>query len=146
MMQTLWQQWTSEIAKQVSQVLGETVDASEVVVPPDTKLGDFAVACFKYAKMKGMNPAALANELVEKLQASRVENMSFVAAGPYVNVLLEASSAVKRVVTEVSASGVVFGSVAVGEGSSPRGQRSRRSERLRQRPPVVRACIRRRRT
>lgn len=115
MMQTLWQQWTSEIAKQVSQVLGETVDASEVVVPPDTKLGDFAVACFKYAKMKGTNPAALAKELVEKLQASRVEGMSFVAAGPYVNVLLDASAAVKRVVTEVSASGAAFGSVAVGE-------------------------------
>lgn len=112
MSQTLWQQWTATIAQYISQALGEPVDSSEVVVPPDTKLGDFAVACFKYAKTKGMNPTALAKEIVEKLQATKVEGMTFVAAGPYVNVCLESALVTQQVIGEIDRQKERYGSVS----------------------------------
>ncbi len=118
MSQTLWQQWTSLIATHVSQALGEPVAASEVVVPPDTKLGDFAVACFKYTKTRGTNPAALAKELVEKLDGMAVKGMAFVAAGPYVNVKLASNNVVKEVVGTVSDQKEAFGTVETNKGQT----------------------------
>lgn len=109
MSQTLWQQWTTEIAQHISLALGETVEVGEVVVPPDNKLGDFAVACFKYAKGKGTNPAALAKEIVGKLETMKVEGMTFVAAGPYVNILLDANLVLADVVERVGEQGQAFG-------------------------------------
>jgi arginyl-tRNA synthetase len=114
-MATLWQQWTSDIAKHLSAALGETVEANEVVVPPDTKLGDFAFACFKYAKMRKVSPADLAKELTEKLQGMSVAGMTFVAAGPYVNVLLQATSIVQALNGAVQKQGEGFGGIDEGK-------------------------------
>lgn len=109
MSHTLWQTWTSEIAGHLSTVLDETVDADEIVVPPDTKLGDFAFVCFKYAKMRKMSPADLAKELTEKLRGMDVRGMTFVAAGPYVNVLLAAPAIVHDLNNVVQKQGEGFG-------------------------------------
>lgn len=109
MSHTLWQHWTTTIAARLSEALEETVDASEIVVPPDTKLGDFAFPCFAYAKARGVSSAELAKQLVTKLEEVRGNGLSFSAAGPYVNVLLEVDQVIQDTLQEVAKQGEAFG-------------------------------------
>lgn len=108
-MTTLWREWTEEIARHISDALDEKVEATEIVVPPDTRLGDFAFGCFVHAKTRKKSPAMLATELAEKLKKHLAEGITFVASGPYINVVLDATTLVSRVVEAVEKQGEQFG-------------------------------------
>ena len=43
--------------------LGAEEIAGQIAVPPDTSLGDFALPCFRLAKVMHKSPAAIAEEL-----------------------------------------------------------------------------------
>lgn len=111
MSQTLWQQWTSEIAAHVSTALGDEVAASEIVIPPDMKLGDFAFGCFKHAKKQETHPAALATHLAETL-AKKASDLTFTAAGPYLNICLNAQEVIAQTVARVQKEAEQFGKFA----------------------------------
>ncbi len=119
MAQTLWQTWTSEVAACLSEALGATVMASEITIPPDTRLGDFSFACFKQAKIRKMSSTEVAKELVKQLQTMNVEGMTFVAAGPYVNVGLRLRDVMSQTIHVVREQGDQFGT-STGEPSHGR--------------------------
>jgi arginyl-tRNA synthetase len=96
------------LAKRLSEVLGTTIKASEIVVPPDRTLGDFAYGCFKLAKglaqsddWVGKSPADIAKDVASKIDLGQSDFVSASAAGPYVNFTLSIGEAVHRVVRDI---------------------------------------------
>lgn len=108
-MKHAWQQWKTELAKRLSEALEADVSAEDIVTPPDPKMGDFAYGCFKLSKERKTSPAAIAQEAAEKLNLEHSDFASAAAAGPYVNVALNAGDAVHRVVREIELAGDGYG-------------------------------------
>ncbi len=104
-MMNTWQYWTGDLAKRLSEHLKADISPSDIVLPPDRKLGDFAFGCFKLAKAMGKSPADIAKDVAASISLSQSDFMSAVAAGPYVNFVLNVGDAVHRVVREVEQAG-----------------------------------------
>lgn len=74
-------------AQALNTVLPSPIQASDLEVPPDPKLGDFGFPCFKLAKEFRKGPPQVASQLVAELKAkaSLPPNIQVAAVGPYVN-------------------------------------------------------------
>ncbi len=103
MAELAWKYWIEGIAQHLSEATGTSVLPSEIVVPPDNALGDFAFGCFRLAKEKKMNPVQLAEEIASSFNAKNLDVAEVKAAGPYVNFKLSINEAVARVVQDVGA-------------------------------------------
>jgi arginyl-tRNA synthetase len=80
---TKWQEIKTEIARHLNEILGsELVVASDLVLPPTTKMGHLAWPMFVAAKKLGQNPAELGARLLEAW-SSPLASLSL--AGPYLN-------------------------------------------------------------
>lgn len=108
-MTTAWNYWTAEIAKRLSDLTGSTIEPADLVVPPDSKLGDLAFGCFKLAKSMGKSPAEIAKDLASKFDIKNTDIESVAAAGPYVNFLLSTGFAVHRVIRDIEVSRDQYG-------------------------------------
>jgi len=113
-MTTAWNHWTSEIAKRLSALTGSAVEPSDLVVPPDSKLGDLAFGCFKLAKSMGKSPAEIAKDLAVKFDTKNSDIESVSAAGPYVNFLLSTGMGVHRVIRDIEVSRDHYGNAQDG--------------------------------
>jgi arginyl-tRNA synthetase len=108
-MTTAWNYWTAEIAKRLSALTDSTIEPADLVVPPDSKLGDLAFGCFKLAKSMGKSPAEIAKDLASKFDIKNTDIESVAAAGPYVNFLLSTGFAVHRVIRDIEVSRDQYG-------------------------------------
>jgi arginyl-tRNA synthetase len=108
-MTTAWNYWTAEIAKRLSALTDSTIEPGDLVVPPDSKLGDLAFGCFKLAKSMGKSPAEIAKDLASKFDTKNTDIASVSAAGPYVNFLLSTGFAVHRVIRDIEVSRDQYG-------------------------------------
>ncbi len=87
-------------------VKGET----DLSIPPNPAMGDFAFACFNLAKESGANPKATAESLrvkLENLKSGIVEKIE--VAGPYVNFFLDTGAIAKLAISDVLKKGKKFG-------------------------------------
>lgn len=69
-------------------------------VPPDNKFGDFAFACFAFAKEKKKSPADIAKELAEKIKPDDYIK-EIKAAGPYLNFFIDKSRLAEEITKEI---------------------------------------------
>lgn len=106
---TAWQSWTETIAKKLSGALGVAIAPSELVIPPDPSLGDFAFGCFRISKERNKKPNEIAQEIAQTFDAEHLGLASMTAVGPYVNFTLDAGEAVHRVIQEVEEAGEAYG-------------------------------------
>lgn len=74
-------------AQALNQVLESPIQPTDLEVPPDPKLGDFAFPCFKLAKQFRKGPPQVAQQLVDELKAKGAvpSELTVAAVGPYVN-------------------------------------------------------------
>ncbi len=105
-------------SKLVKEVGVKSVDEylSLLEVPPDEKLGDYALPCFTFAKELQRNPVEAAKEIAAKVFTSDVVERA-VATGPYVNLFLSRAVIGKSVVGDVLAQKASYGAGA------PKGER-----------------------
>ncbi|MFH1426985.1 MAG: arginine--tRNA ligase [Patescibacteria group bacterium] len=74
-----------DIVKVINQALKKKiVKASDLVYPPDLKMGDLSLPCFKLSAVK-KSPAEAASFLMSKLKFKSSEFSSIKAIGPYLN-------------------------------------------------------------
>lgn len=101
-----WDAILAHVAKKIG------ADPSELVSPPDSKLGDLAFGCFKIAKERKKSPADVAKLLAEEISKDKKDHLiaSAIAAGPYVNITLKSGETVARIVTDVEAQKAAYGS------------------------------------
>ncbi|NLZ38221.1 MAG: arginine--tRNA ligase [Firmicutes bacterium] len=91
--------------------------AMDLETPPNPEMGDFAFPCFKLAKKRRQNPAAIAADLAVKLPGSdyfeRIE-----AKGPYLNFFCNRRLLAKTTVESILAQGKAYGQQEVGKGQT----------------------------
>ena len=108
----------SEIAKFVSSVI-ENLSEKEVEelieIPPNFDMGDYAMPCFKLAKVFRKAPNIIAEELASLMKYNeyfeRIEN-----TGPYVNFFVNKEKLAESVLTDVFEKREKFGSQDMGKG------------------------------
>lgn len=92
----------------------------QLTVPPNPELGDVAFACFNLSKQLQKSPAAVAQDLMNKLEAHHFERYPLVqdaaTAGPYLNFFIKTSELAKLVLTGIAEQGEAYGHTAVGAG------------------------------
>ena len=93
-------------------------DALQLIeIPPSSDMGDYAVPCFKFAKKYRKSPAAIANEIVEKI-GEVVEFEKIESAGPYVNFFVNKSQFAKKILKQAFEEKENYGRTNVGEGKT----------------------------
>ena len=99
----------------------EGVSAAElmeaIAVPPDTTLGDYALPCFKFAKVMRKSPVAIAEELAAKYPVDGVVS-EVKAVNGYLNFKIDRLSLAEETLTRIAADGASYGASNEGAGKT----------------------------
>ena len=108
-----------EIARLVAEPAGLPVEeaARLIEVPPDDKLGDFAVPCFVLAKRLKQAPPAVAAALARRIRPTALVP-EVRAAGPYLNFRVDAARFARSVLGEVLREDDAYGRSDEGAGKT----------------------------
>lgn len=88
-----------------------------IAVPPNTDMGDYALPCFKFAKVLRKSPVAIAQELAEKIRPDSVIS-EVLALNGYLNFKINKASLAKETVEKVLSLGQNYGSSTLGNGKT----------------------------
>ena len=88
-----------------------------ISLPPDNSMGDFALPCFKFAKVMRKSPIMIAEELSKTFPVGEVI-VKVTAVNGYLNFTVNRSERAKKVLSEVLSKGENYGSSNVGEGKT----------------------------
>lgn len=115
------QKIAEEIAKAESCCFADCgVDAKELAgmmeIPPDKKLGDYALPCFRLSKSLHKAPQMIASALAERIGCAEIERVEVV--GGYLNVFLNRSCLARNIVETVLAHPGRWGASDVGQGKT----------------------------
>jgi len=96
----------SNIAKEINKALGKNlVQASDLIYPPNAKLGNLSLPCFEIVKKLKKNPKEIAKELEKELNlelsSGYPELSSAKAIGPYLNFTINKEYLTKEVLSEI---------------------------------------------
>jgi len=90
--------------------------AAMLEYPPDPKLGDFALPCFKLAKSLRKAPPMIANAIKDNLDCEYISGVE--TAGGYLNMFVNADYYSKTLLDGIIAAKESYGSTNVGEGKT----------------------------
>ena len=88
-----------------------------ISLPPDNSMGDFALPCFKFAKVMRKSPIMIAEELSKTFPQGEVI-VKVTAVNGYLNFTVNRSERAKKVLSEVLSKGENYGSSNVGKGKT----------------------------
>ena len=91
--------------------------ASNIVVPPDKEMGDYALPCFKFAKVMRKSPVMIAEELKNKFVTDDVVS-EVSAVNGYLNFKVNRLGLVKETIDRITSEDEKFGSSNEGEGKT----------------------------
>jgi arginyl-tRNA synthetase len=99
-------QLIAPIAEKLAGAAGLPVDQVRglLEVPPDEKMGDLALPCFKLARQLAKKPPEIAAEFAKALSGAGSPIASAKAAGPYLNIMLDRAALAESVLGEIAAS------------------------------------------
>ena len=94
----------------------EVTKAQEVKVeiPPDPKLGDFAIPCFQFSKLMKKDPQRIAQFLKSELKNNVQGVKEIKVIGPYLNFFIDKTILVENVLKQIIKEKNKYGSVNVG--------------------------------
>ena len=75
--------------------------ASYIMLPPDTSMGDYALPCFRLAKILRKSPQAIAEELKESILARDNPFSAVEAVNGYLNFKFDRTQAAGKLLAEV---------------------------------------------
>ena len=97
-----------------------TMEKADIIAmleyPPDSKMGDLALPCFKMSKVLRMAPVKIAATIAEGLDAPCVARAE--AVNGYLNIFLDGQALGKKVVSEVREKGDKYGAPDFGKGKT----------------------------
>ena len=94
----------------------EEIEAA-IAVPPDNKMGDYALPCFKFAKVMRKSPVAIAEEL-KNMFATDDAISEVEAVNGYLNFRVNRAALVKETLEKIAEQGEAFGSSDMGSGKT----------------------------
>ena len=89
--------------------------ASSIALPPNSQMGDYALPCFRFAKVLRRSPAVIAEELAKTIPADGVIS-EVSAVNGYLNFKINKAGLAREVLTEIAQKGEKYGSSDVGAG------------------------------
>ena len=90
---------------------------SSIALPPNSQMGDYALPCFRFAKVLRKSPAAIAQELASGLSPDEViSNIS--AVNGYLNFSINKEGLAREVLSEIASKGEKYGSSDMGAGKT----------------------------
>ncbi|MBO5713569.1 MAG: arginine--tRNA ligase [Clostridia bacterium] len=91
--------------------------ASLIVTPPDNSLGDYALPCFKFAKIMRKAPNMIADDLAKNYVVD--DNITkVIAVNGYLNFTVNRTAMVTNTINKILAEGENYGASNVGEGKT----------------------------
>ena len=97
--------------------LSEQDICSYIEEPKDAGLGDFALPCFRFAKVLAKAPNIIASEIAEAFSKVEAEDLfRAIATGPYLNFFVDREIYGKDVLLDVLTSGAGYGGSEIGKG------------------------------
>ena len=116
----------SELAQSVAQIITNInsqaeLDAKSILgmleYPPDEKMGDIALPCFKLSKTLRSAPVKIAEAIASELKMDAIKRVE--AVNGYLNIYLDGEYLAKKVVGEVAKKGSKYGAPTdIGEGKT----------------------------
>ena len=88
-----------------------------IALPPDNSMGDFALPCFKFAKVLRKSPVVIAEELSKSFPIGDVI-VKVIAVNGYLNFTVNRNARAKKVLESVLSEGDNYGSSTVGNGKT----------------------------
>ena len=105
MLRAIRASWKTRIEEELKRMNGDVlIPPLTVQTPPKIELGDIAFPLFAQAKVLGMSPPALANEL-----KNRLGDHELLVAGPYLNVRIDVGELALHLAKKVSEEGDGYG-------------------------------------
>lgn len=90
---------------------------SSIALPPNSEMGDYALPCFKFAKILRKSPVVIAQELAQSISPDGVI-AEVTAVNGYLNFKINKSGLALGVLTEIDARGERYGSSDIGTGKT----------------------------
>ena len=104
------------VAKQLKiEGISEDEIAEAVAVPPTTEMGDYALPCFKFAKIMRKSPVQIAEELAKAYKADEVIS-EVSAVNGYLNFKVNRKGLAKETLGKIKKEGEKYGSSKTGGG------------------------------
>lgn len=91
--------------------------AESITVPPDTSLGDFALPCFKFAKVMRKSPVMIADELAKNYPADGVIS-EVTAVNGYLNFKVNRKGLTTDTLSRIEREGERYGASEIGAGKT----------------------------
>lgn len=101
---------------QIDGVTAEEI-AGALALPPNPEMGDFALPCFKFAKVLRKSPAAIAEGLAATVQPDELIS-EVTAVNGYLNFKIDRGGLAETTLAEVEKSGFKYGSSDIGNGKT----------------------------
>ena len=90
---------------------------SSIALPPNSQMGDYALPCFRFAKVLRKSPAAIAQELASGLSPDEVIS-DISAVNGYLNFSINKEGLAREVLLEIASKGEKYGSSDMGAGKT----------------------------
>ena len=109
-----------KIAEEISKVLELTKEDLKdyIEIPKDTKMGDYALPCFKLAKEMKKSPVIIANEIKEKIEMPNQYISKIEAVNGFLNIFINNEILIENVLDEMESKKENYGSSNIGNGKN----------------------------
>ena len=109
-----------KIAEEISKVLELTKEDLKdyIEIPKDTKMGDYALPCFKLAKEMKKSPVIIANEIKEKIEMPNKYISKIEAVNGFLNIFINNEILIENVLDEMESKKENYGSSNIGNGKN----------------------------
>ena len=109
-----------KIAEEISKVLELTKEELKeyIEIPKDTKMGDYALPCFKLAKEMKKSPVIIANEIKEKIELPNKYISKIEAVNGFLNIFINNEMLIENVLDEMESKKENYGSSNIGNGKN----------------------------
>lgn len=91
--------------------------AESIAIPPDTSLGDYALPCFKFAKLLRKSPAMIAEDLVGSYPTDEVIS-EVTAMNGYLNFKVNRLGLAREALSRIASEGKRYGAGDIGNGKT----------------------------
>lgn len=95
----------------------EDISEKDIVLPPNTEMGDYALPCFKLAKVLHKSPVAIAEDLKKSFETDEIIS-EVSAVNGYLNFKVNKQSLTCGVIKKILAEGDNYGSSTCGSGKT----------------------------
>lgn len=113
-----------DFKEQIAECFAKVIEISQdelknmIEIPKDEKMGDYALPCFRFAKMFGKAPALIAEDLKEKIDFTNTDIEKIETAGAYLNITIKQQALAEDVLKEISAQKENYGKQQIGNGKN----------------------------